>query len=152
MLAKLEDPNKIHILFVDDDQDDREFIIDSFERLEWNQHIKALHDSETLMHYLKTIHNEKALPSLIVLDSQLPRTGGEAILATLKKDERLKNIPVIVITSSLNAILKERLAQIGAYSSHQKPYTAKEYDLLMRQLIQFVTDEQKAQSEQTSTL
>lgn len=144
MLTTSELSNKIHILFVDDDQDDREFIIDAFERLEWKQHIKTLHDSKALMQYLQSVNNEANLPSLIVLDSQLPCSSGEAVLVSLKKDERLKSIPVIVITSSLNALLKEKLAQLGAYSSHQKPYTAKEYDLLMRELIAFVRNEQQA--------
>ena len=63
-------------------------------------------------------------PDLILLDLNLPRKDGREVLAEIKSDERLKNIPVIILTTSA---AEEDIAR--AYSRHANCYITKPVDL-----------------------
>ena len=59
-------------------------------------------------------------PTIILLDLNLPGTDGRELLAEIKSDERLKTIPVIVLTTSMDARDIERCYQAGANSYIKK--------------------------------
>jgi chemotaxis family two-component system response regulator Rcp1 len=63
-------------------------------------------------------------PDLVLLDLNLPKKDGREVLAELKADERLKTIPVVVLTTS---DAKEDVAR--AYGSHANCYITKPVDL-----------------------
>ena len=60
-------------------------------------------------------------PGLILLDLNLPGTDGRAVLAEIKKDADLKDIPVVVLTTSSDERDVEACYQAGANSYVQKP-------------------------------
>ncbi len=64
------------------------------------------------------------LPDIVLLDLNLPGTSGDAVLAAVKADERLKHIPVIVLSSS-NA--EADIAR--SYDLHASAYVVKPIDL-----------------------
>ena len=57
---------------------------------------------------------EKEKPSLIILDLMLPRMNGFEFLKKIKSDEKLKNIPVIVISVLGQKVDQERAIKLGA--------------------------------------
>jgi CheY-like chemotaxis protein len=122
-----------YILFVDDDEEDRELILEAFERLDFHQ-IQVLPDADQLLEHLKKRPTTQ-YPSLIVLDSNLPRLGGESTLMVLKKDPRLESIPVMVLSSLMNSQKKETLLNLGACRAEEKPATITAFDQLMKELI-----------------
>ena len=63
-------------------------------------------------------------PDLILLDLNLPRKGGREVLAEIKADDRLKRIPVVVLTTSQ---AEEDIAR--AYHLNANCYIAKPVDL-----------------------
>jgi CheY-like chemotaxis protein len=63
-------------------------------------------------------------PDLILLDLQLPRLGGRELLAAVKADERLRHIPVVVLTSS-----RAEQDVAACYDLHANCYVAKPADL-----------------------
>ena len=79
------------ILVVDDDPDAREFLTTV---LQDNGFATAT--AENGAEALKRI--EEKLPDLVALDITMPEKSGVAVYRTLKEDERLKHIPVIIIT------------------------------------------------------
>ncbi|MBS1212917.1 MAG: response regulator, partial [Proteobacteria bacterium] len=60
-------------------------------------------------------------PIVILLDLNLPGTDGREVLAEIKQDERLRQIPVVVLTTSSDERDIERCYQMGANSYIKKP-------------------------------
>ena len=62
-------------------------------------------------------------PGLILLDLNLPRKDGREVLAEIKSDEKLKRIPVVVLTTS-----KSEVDVLKAYGLHANCYIVKPVD------------------------
>lgn len=75
-------------------------------------------------------------PSLIVLDLNLPGTDGREVLAELKQDRDLKNIPVVIFTTSSNPQDVEICYQYGVNGYIVKPMDTKRF----RKLVQILLD------------
>jgi len=61
------------------------------------------------------------IPDLIILDVLLPLIGGDEVSKILKKDEKLKRIPVILISATLET-LEARIKECGAVGGFSKPF------------------------------
>ena len=66
------------------------------------------------------------LPELILMDVQLPKMSGLEATRVLKRDERTRHIPIIVITSFALSGDREKAAAAGADSYLAKPYSPRE--------------------------
>jgi CheY-like chemotaxis protein len=93
------------ILIVDDDKEDQILIREGFEAGEAPKRFHTISDGAEAMEYL--FHTgryarpvEAPRPDLILLDLHMPRVTGRELLAHVKQDEELKNIPVVIFTSS----------------------------------------------------
>jgi len=89
------------------------------ERIHWE--ITVAHDGEQAMKLLFEEERTKApLPDLILLDWNLPRLSGSALLERIKEHEKLRKIPVLVFSSSdADTDIHE------AYGKHANGYIAK---------------------------
>lgn len=87
--------------------------------------LHVVQDGSQAMKFLRRENGYTSVPrpDLILLDLQLPRKTGQEVLAEIKGDERLKTIPVIVLTSSQ----AEQDVQ-GAYRHYANCYIAKPVD------------------------
>jgi chemosensory pili system protein ChpA (sensor histidine kinase/response regulator) len=72
---------------------------------------------------------EEDLPDIVLLDIEMPKMDGFEVLEKMRASERLKNIPVIMITSRSGEKHRLRAVQAGANAYLTKPYL--EEDLLM---------------------
>jgi CheY-like chemotaxis protein len=61
-------------------------------------------------------------PDLILLDMVMPEMGGMEVLRALKEDERLKDIPVLIVTASAQKGAAERATRMGATGYLIKPF------------------------------
>jgi CheY-like chemotaxis protein len=77
------------------------------------------------------------LPSLILLDLNLPGTDGREILAEFKRDERLKVIPVVVLSTSDNAKDIVSCYRLGASAYCRKPIDRARFDETVRAIGAF---------------
>jgi DNA-binding response OmpR family regulator len=68
----------------------------------------------------------RIVPNLILLDLLLPNLDGIEVCKQLKKDERLRNIPVIMVTAKAEEIDKIRGLELGADDYVTKPFSARE--------------------------
>ena len=68
-----------------------------------------------------------ALPTLILLDIKLPMKNGFEVLEEVKADENLKNIPVIMLTTTSNSEDIERAMSLGANDYIVKPVKFKDF-------------------------
>ena len=71
---------------------------------------------------------QETIPDIMLLDVEMPRMDGFELATNMRNDERLKNIPIIMITSRTGQKHRDRAASIGVNIYMGKPYT--ETDLL----------------------
>jgi len=57
---------------------------------------------------------KQVVPDLILLDIVMPRMGGLEVMAEMKKDEKIANIPVIIISNSGQPLELEKAKELGA--------------------------------------
>jgi len=101
----LQERNPIQILLADDDAEDRMLARDALEENRLANNLDTVEDGEDLLDYLyrRGKHADKAdlpLPGLILLDLNMPRKDGREALQEIKADQKLKRIPVVVLTTS----------------------------------------------------
>jgi CheY-like chemotaxis protein len=87
------------ILLVDDDFDDCELFTEIVKEIHPTSVVETLHDGIEALKYLNEEGN--GLPDLIFLDINMPRMNGKQLVLVMKNDDRLKNIPVTVYSTSI---------------------------------------------------
>lgn len=116
---------EIVILIADDDPDDQMFIREAFEDLGLECSLKFAVDGQDLLDYL---HHDCAWvdpkasprPHLILLDLNMPRVDGREALRQIKANPELKNIPVVMFTTS-----KHDVDILQCYRAHANSYVTK---------------------------
>ncbi|GAC1426286.1 MAG: response regulator [Flavisolibacter sp.] len=86
-----------YVMYVDDDQDDRELLEETFENFNDYQ-LKTFPNGFELLDALKN-KDSRNTPCLIVLDINMPKMSGIEVLNILKTNESLKKIPVVMFTT-----------------------------------------------------
>ncbi len=95
----------IVILLADDDEEDRMLACDALAESRLSNDITTVTDGEDLMDYLHRRGKyappaEAARPGLILLDLNMPKKDGREALREIKSDLNLRQIPVVVMTTS----------------------------------------------------
>lgn len=116
------------ILMADDDHDDQMLLNDAFDDVCLKSPLVFVNDGQELLDYLKQRGKFSELegqpqPGIILLDLNMPRMSGREALEQLKKDEELRKIPVIILTTSKREEDIQRSYQLGASSYIVKPVT-----------------------------
>lgn len=94
----------IHILLVEDNSGDVILINLVLEKSSMPYTLHRVQDGEEALQYLRQeeSYTTAPCPDLLLLDLNLPKINGHEVLSTIKADSRLKLIPVVVLTGSLN--------------------------------------------------
>ena len=92
----------IEILLVEDNPGDARLAEEAIREAQVRNNLSWVMDGVEAMTFLRKEgkHQQAPRPDLILLDLNLPRKDGREFLAEIKKDEELKRIPVIVLTTS----------------------------------------------------
>jgi CheY-like chemotaxis protein len=121
-------PNCITILMADDDADDCLLVSRAFKAGRLANELRFVENGEELMDYLRKRGKYAGLetaprPGLVLLDLNMPRKDGREALKEIKSDPDLREIPVVVLTTSKDEedILKSY--NLGANSYITKPVT-----------------------------
>jgi len=116
----------LSILLIEDNEAHAELVKRSFEDNAVANKIRHLKDGEEAYKFLfenQEIYEEGNMPNLILLDLRLPKIDGMEILKKIKTEEKLKNIPVVILTSS-----HAEKDLIAAYSNYANSYLVKPLD------------------------
>ena len=108
------------ILMVDDDEEDRMLMQDTLIEIGAPEIAHYEDSGENALSYLENLAPNE-LPSLVVLDLNMPRLNGTQVLKMIKENDRLKDITVIIYSTSVNHIEKEETLKLGAHSYIVKP-------------------------------
>lgn len=116
----------VEILLVEDNPADVRLVCDAMSTGEITKHVTVVTDGEAALQYLGRLppYRQAVRPDLILLDLNLPRVDGRAVLEAIKADRVLRHIPVLVLTSS-NAESDVR----ESYEKHANCYLRKPSDL-----------------------
>lgn len=114
------------ILIVEDSPEDYEATLRAFKKSGLANPVFRCEDGDEALDYLfrrgKYQDREKSpRPGIILLDLNMPGTDGREVLREIKKEETLKKIPVIVLTTSTNERDIEGCYEAGASSYLSKP-------------------------------
>ena len=97
-------PNLGRILMVEDDPKDIDLTLSALEEYNLSNEVVVARDGEEALDYLycrgKFRERTSDNPAVLLLDLKLPKIDGLEVLQHIKADERLKMIPVVVLTSS----------------------------------------------------
>lgn len=115
-----------HILLVEDNQDDYEATLRSLHKSHFMNPIQWCRSGQDALDYLNKTGAYKEnprikLPSLILLDLNMPGIDGRQVLEKLKGSEKFRSIPVVVLTTSADAKDVQQCYSIGASTYIQKP-------------------------------
>ncbi len=110
--------SKKFILLADDDLDDCMLFENALSEIAEGTKYETVENGEKLMQYLSTAD---FLPDIIFMDMNMPRKNGAACLTEIKANEKLKSIPIVIISTSLEPSLIEFLYTNGAHYFIRKP-------------------------------
>ena len=118
----------VTILIADDDAEDRMLVAEAFAESRLTNNLRFVEDGEQLMDYLHhrgrySNPTSAPRPSLILLDLNMPKKDGRKALQEIKTDPALRQIPVVVLTTSKAEQDVYRSYDLGGNSFITKPTT-----------------------------
>ena len=120
------------VWIVDDDPDDQFLFSLVFKTLTPPVSVSVLNDGEEL---LPALSQSDTLPSLLVMDINMPLLNGFDTLKQLRSIPIYQHLPVIVLTTSSNPEDQERAMQIGANAFLTKPASSGKLLMLFNKLV-----------------
>ena len=116
----------IDILLVEDNEGDVRLALEALKESKVRNTIHVVSDGVEAMAFLrnKGKYADKPRPGLVLLDLNLPRKDGRAVLSEIKSDPDLMRIPVVILTTS-----KDEEDVLKSYNLHANCYISKPIDL-----------------------
>jgi CheY-like chemotaxis protein len=129
----------LQILVVDDDDADALMISEALAGTDPHATVERVVDGREALDYLRREgpYTAATRPDLILLDLNMPRMDGRETLAAIKADDRLKAIPVVILTTSGAApdIVSSYQHRANAYVT--KPFGLDDFEATVRQIDRF---------------
>lgn len=131
---------ELKILLADDDKDDCLFFKDALDELQLHTHLTTVHNGEQLMQLLTNLpagRDSKSNESfdVLFLDLNMPRINGFTCLEIIKSNDKLKSLPVVIISTSKDPIITDLLYKNGATHYISKPSGFKELKRLIHETL-----------------
>jgi CheY-like chemotaxis protein len=127
------------ILFVDDDPEDHLIMLEYFRDFGKADQIIFHKNGQEAIQYLEQLSDDDLLPNLIVLDLNMPILNGTQTLIQIKRNKRLKHIPVIIFSTSENENEKRKCLSIGALDYLVKPSSFAEGLKVIERFTSFIS-------------
>lgn len=125
----------IHILLIEDDPDDVELLQTALEDEGVIFESSVISHGDQVIPYLKMGKN---LPTIIVLDLNIPKTHGKEVLLQLKASAKFNNIPVVILTTSSARAERDFCLEAGAAAFMIKPVTMSEFKDIVRNIREVI--------------
>lgn len=115
----------IELMLVEDNPGDVRLTREALRESKLSNNLRVASDGVAALEWLRNQQaNALALPDVILLDLNLPGKGGQEVLAEIKGDERLRRIPVVIVTSS-----EAEEDIVRSYDLHANCYVSKPLEL-----------------------
>ncbi len=135
----MEEAKRPVVLMADDDEDDCMLAKDAFKQSRANGTLYCVEDGTELLDYLTRSSAESGeidnpLPSLILLDLNMPRKSGRQALVEIKSVPAFRDIPIVVFTTSREKQDIIFCREMGAEDFITKPALFSEWVKIMKSL------------------
>jgi len=124
-----------NIFLADDDADDRMFFEDALKQVSIPTQLTLASDGLELMNNLEAIV-EPPPPDVIFLDLNMPRKNGFQCLEEIRNTPKLKDIPIVIFSTTTNVDAVNKTYQHGANHYICKPHS---FELLVKAIETVVT-------------
>ncbi len=126
------------ILLVEDNANDAELMMAALRMHNLADRVVLVRDGAEALDYLFCRGTygtrEPSLPSVVLLDIKMPRLDGTAVLRRMRAEDRMKALPVVMLTSSREESDLKRCYELGANAYVVKPVDFKHFAETVRQL------------------
>jgi CheY-like chemotaxis protein len=130
---------QLNVLLADDDIDDCIFFKEALEELLISTSLTTVNDGEQLMQLLTNETNE--LPHILFLDLNMPRKNGFECLSEIKQNKKLKDLPVIIFSTSFEKEVVNLLYKSGAQFFIRKPSEFSQFKRIIQQSLEAIEKE-----------
>lgn len=115
----------VRFLLVEDDDSHALLVMRNLERARVVNNVDRVSDGAAALAYLRAEepYQDRAAPDVVLLDLKLPKVDGLEVLERIKRDEQLRKIPVVILTTSDAETDRAR-----AYNNHVNSYVVKPID------------------------
>jgi CheY-like chemotaxis protein len=122
-ISPLADSRIAEILLVEDNEDDVFLTREAFDAAGLSVHLHHVDNGEKCMQFLRKQgpYADVPSPDLILLDMHMPVMDGHAVLSEIVKDEKLRHLPVVVLTTSYEAADIHKMYGLRCNSYITKP-------------------------------
>ena len=129
----------MEILLVEDNRMDAHFAIRALEKANFKHRCTLVVNGEEAMDYLKRrgIFARAPRPDLVLLDLGLPKKDGREMLAEIRADENLRDLPVVVMTGSTDEADRDHMQLLQVESYLVKPVDVEKFLSVIRELKRF---------------
>jgi chemotaxis family two-component system response regulator Rcp1 len=128
-----------NLLMVDDNPADLDLAREALREQADRSQIHTARDGEEALAFLhrKGVHAKKPRPDLVMLDLNLPKKDGRKVLAEVKTDPNLHEIPVVIFSTSRLSEDISRSYELGANCYVTKPGNLKEFLTAVKAIEEF---------------
>lgn len=129
----------VEIFLVEDNLGDVYLMREALRRSHSGTHLEVANNGEEALAYLRHEgeHSVAQEPDLVLLDLNLPKMNGWEVLAQLKDDFRLKHIPVVILSGSMNPSDIRLAYRLNANGYIVKPMNLDHFQVLAKYLHDF---------------
>jgi len=125
------------VLLVDDSENDLVLMRMAFKKAEFINQLQIVHNGAEAVSYLKgegdySDRNQYPLPTVMLLDLNMPMMNGFEVVAWVRTQPTLKHLTIIILTASMRMEDVERAFDLGASSFLVKPATIEELTAMIR--------------------
>lgn len=137
-------PKPVSIILADDDEDDCLLFSNALSEIPIATDLTTIYNGEKLMEVLKETDD---IPLMVFLDINMPRKNGLQCLNEIKQTERLKDIPVIILSTSTALYMIKQLYAAGAQYYMRKPTDYPQLKQLIERAIHLIMSDSKQPDE-----
>lgn len=124
------------ILMADDDLEDMEMMEDVITAIEPKAVLHKVDSGKAAIDYLNSQPGSK-LPCLIILDYNMPELKGSEVLEVIRKDNRYKGIPKVILSTSNTKAYIEECIRHGATEYFVKPHNLDDLTKIAKQMLNY---------------
>jgi CheY-like chemotaxis protein len=127
-----------HILVMEDSEEDFETVMEALLLAELSNEVRRVTSGDDCVARLRdAAHSQAALPALVLIDLNTPKSDGRQAILEIKSDRRLISVPMVVISGSANPRDVSFCYVNGVNAYHVKPVIHAQHLLVLRQLLTY---------------
>ena len=110
-----------YIIYADDDEDDQEIMKELLPEMVPGMGLITKDNGMEVLNFLNELSQQSDLPALIILDLNMPGWDGIETLKEIRKEERYRNVPILIFSTTNNATDRQQALSEGAIGFVSKP-------------------------------